>query len=181
MTPMSEIDIYRRLFGERFEELDALLADLPDEALLWAPFETSPWRGSSNPFGLIIAHAVSSTVYLLLRAEWSMGWRDGSTVDGDEGPDEFGPANQRVDYLAKRVQRVHARVDAFLDRVTTSDLDATQPHWENPDRLLSARYDVVHAIEHLSEHIGQAQITRQLWALSQPASRLFQKRRPMAQ
>jgi hypothetical protein len=32
-------------------------------------------------------------------------------------------------------------------------------------RELTARYDIQHAIEHMSQHIGHGQITRQLWAI----------------
>jgi len=36
-------------------------------------------------------------------------------------------------------------------------LDAPDPHTE------SAAWALVHALEHLSEHVGHAQLTRQLW------------------
>src|SRR5690606_28547745 len=103
----SEIATYRRLFAERYQELEALLADLPNEALLWKPFEQSPWQGPCNSLGEIAAHAISSTVYLLRRAEYSLGRREWDTVDGDEGPEEFGPANHDLGYLQARVRRTH--------------------------------------------------------------------------
>jgi hypothetical protein len=31
---------------------------------------------------------------------------------------------------------------------------------------VAARYDVMHALDHLSQHIGHAQLTRQLWAIA---------------
>jgi hypothetical protein len=42
--------------------------------------------------GWLVAHSVSSTVYLLRRAEWIAGRREWPEVDGDEGSQEFGPA-----------------------------------------------------------------------------------------
>ena len=161
----TELDTYRTLLREKYAELDRILDGLPDEALLWRPFEESPWRGAANVLGFIVAHALSSTVYLLARAEWTLGRRAWSDVDGDEGSEEFGLANHQVAYLRERVWRTHATVDAFLGSLSPHDLDASATHPDDPARTLQARYDVVHSIEHLSEHIGQAQITRQLWAL----------------
>lgn len=48
MSETSEIATYRRLLGDKYAEVDELLADLPAEALAWKPFENSPWKGSSN-------------------------------------------------------------------------------------------------------------------------------------
>jgi hypothetical protein len=163
-SPGSEIATYRRLFNEKYSELEQLLDGLPDEALLWKPFENSPWQGPSNEIGRIIAHTVSSTIYLLRRAEWILGRIEWEAVDGDEGREEFGPANHRIEYLRERVQRTHAWVDAFLDSLTPEALEAVRPHPKRP-RDFTVRYDIQHAIEHMSLHIGHGQITRQLWAL----------------
>ena len=168
MTDTSEIGTYRRLFDEKYAELDALLDELPAAALLWQPFEHSPWQGPSAPLGKIIAHAVSSTVYLLRRAEWVLGrieeWKQ---VDGDEGREEFGPANHDPAYLRARVRRSQEFVHGYLDRLGAADLDAARPHARRPELVFTVRYDTVHALEHLSQHIGHAQITRQLWALQE--------------
>lgn len=161
----SEIENYRQLLRYRYEELDQTLEALPDEALLWKPFDDSPWRGPCTPLGALAAHAVSSTVYLLRRAEWVLQRREWRDVDGDEGPEEFGSANHQLAYLRDRLWRTHALADEFLASLSELDADASRPHPADPQRTLSVRYDVVHAIEHLSEHIGQAQLTRQLWAL----------------
>jgi hypothetical protein len=166
VTDTSEIGTYRRLFDEKYAELDALLDGLPAAALLWQPFEQSPWQGPSAPLGKIVAHAVSSTVYLLRRAEWVMGrieeWKQ---VDGDEGREEFGPANHDPAYLRARVRRSQEFVHAFLAGLGAGDLDAARPHPRRPELVFTVRYDVQHAVEHLSQHIGHAQITRQLWEL----------------
>lgn len=161
----SELATYRRLFNDRYAEVEELLADLPAEALLWKPFEQSPWKGEAGQLGWIIAHALSSAIYLVRRAEWTMGKRDWKEVDGDEGRNEFGPANHDPAYLLARVQRTHAQINQMLDSMTAADLDASRPHAKRPELIFTARYDLIHAFEHLSQHIGHAQLTRQLWAL----------------
>jgi hypothetical protein len=160
-----EIAIYRRIFGEKFAELDQVLDDLPAPALLYRPFATSPWQGPAASLGWLVAHAVSSTVYLLRRAEWTLGRIEWQAVDGDEGREEFGPANHDLAYLRARVRRTHDFVDRFLADLAPEDLAGSRPHARRPEVIFTVRYDVQHAFEHMSQHIGHAQLTRQLWAL----------------
>ncbi len=165
MSQSGEIQTYQRLFTEKYREIDDLLVDLPAAALLWKPFEQSSWRGPSGSLGWLIAHSISSTVYLLRRAEWSLERIDWAAVDGDEGSDEFGPANHDPAYLRQRAERSHDFVRTLLDSLSATDLDGGRPHPLRPGGHLSVRYDIQHAIEHMSQHIGHAQLTRQLWAL----------------
>lgn len=160
----SEIATYRRLIDNKYQEIEELLTDLPAAALTWKPFAESPWKGPSGSLGWLIAHGISSTVYLLRRAEWQMGRIEWETVNGDEGDDEFGPANLDPAYLAARAKRSQAWIQTFLDSLSPEDLDKSKFHLHS-GRPLSVRYDIQHAIEHLSQHNGHAQLTRQLWAL----------------
>jgi hypothetical protein len=162
----SEIATYHRMLDEKFAEVAETLADLPAPALLWKPFDESPWKGTSNSLGFTLAHAVSSAVYLLRRAHYAAGRLEWSEVDGDEGRDEFGPANHDPDVFRARVERARALSHELLDRLTPEDLDRSRAHPRQVERHFDARYDVQHAIEHLSQHVGHAQLTRQLWALS---------------
>jgi hypothetical protein len=164
MPDTTEIGTYRRLFAEKYREIEELLADLPAEALVWKPFEQSPWKGPSGSLGWLVAHGISSTVYLLRRAEWQMGQIEWEEVDGDEGNQEFGPANHDPAYLLQRAKRTQACVEGFLDSLDEQALARERAH-PKTGRPLTVRYDVQHAIEHLAQHIGHAQLTRQLWAL----------------
>ena len=86
-------------------------------------------------------------------------------INGDEGDEEFGPANHDPSYLAERAERGQAWVQNFLESLTPEDLEKASPHPKS-GRPLSVRYDIQHAIEHMSQHNGHAQLTRQLWALT---------------
>lgn len=167
MSNTAEITTYRRLIENKYGELAELLADLPGEALLWKPFEQSPWKGPAGSLGWLVAHGVSSTVYLIRRAAWMAGKCAWDEVNGDEGNDEFGPANHEVAYLQARLKRTQTIVTDILDSLSEADLDNSQPFPPRPERTLTVRYDIQHAIEHLSQHIGHAQLTRQLWALKE--------------
>lgn len=165
MADTSEVGTYRRLFAQKYQEIEELLFELPAEALLWKPFEQSPWKGPAGSLGWLIAHTVSSTVYLLRRAEWQMGRIDWEEVDGDEGSEEFSAANHDPAYLRERVGRTHDYVEQFLRQLNAAALDGERAHPAN-NRPLTVRYDVQHAIEHMAQHIGHAQLTRQLWAIA---------------
>lgn len=166
----SGLAVYRRLFDEKYAQMFELLDGLSSQALIWKPFEYSPWQGPSNSLGFIVAHAVSSTVYLLRQVEFCLGRIDWESVDGDEGPQEFGPANHDLFYLRARVQRTHTYVHELLASLTPGDLDASRNHPQRVDQLLSVRYAIGEAIEHMSQHIGHGQLTRQLWALQHTSS-----------
>src|SRR5215213_3325236 len=126
MIASTELLVYRRLFDDKYAGVEQLLQDLPAPALLWKPFEISPWQGPSASVGWLVAHAVSSTVYLLKRAEWTVGRIEWSAVDGDEGSVEFGPANHDPAYLAARCRRTHQYVGEFLAAAAPADLDVSR-------------------------------------------------------
>lgn len=167
MVQTSEIATYLRLLDEKFAEVAELLADLPADALLWKPFETSPWKGAAGQLGWIIGHSISSTVYLLKRAEWVMERIDWKQVAGDEGSEEFSAANHDPAYMRARAQRSQRYVHEMLESLESSDLDRSRPHARRAEVVFTVRYEIQHAIEHMSQHIGHAQMTRQLWALQQ--------------
>lgn len=169
MTDTSEIGTYRRLFADKFAEVEQLLADLPPAALTWKPFESSPWQGAAGSLGWLIAHAISSTVYLLKRAEWTMGRIEWSEVQGDQGKEEFTTANYDPANMRARADAAQSYVQQMLDSLTYAELDASRPHVKRPELVFTARFDIQHAIEHMSQHIGHAQLTRQLWALQDGA------------
>ncbi len=170
LPPTSELGTYCRLFDEKYAEVEELLADLPAAALLWRPFAVSPWKGEAGSLGWLIAHGVSSTVYLLKRAEWTLGRIEWDAVDGDQGREEFGLADHDPAHLLARAGRTREYVHAFLAGLSAADLEGSRPHARRPDRVFTVRYDIVHAIEHLSQHVGHAQLTRQLWALGATTS-----------
>ncbi len=164
MADTSEIGTYRRLFDNKIGEIEQLLADLPAEALTWKPFEQSPWQGPSGSIGWLVAHSISSTIYLLRRAEWQAGRIAWEEINGDEGDEEFSVANHDPAYLRQRAQRAQAWIENFLSSVDEAMLATERAHPKH-GRALTVRMDVQHAIEHMAQHIGHAQLTRQLWAL----------------
>lgn len=161
----TEIDNYRRMFRDLYGQLDEVLDGMDTGTLLFKPFETSPWKGPSGSVGWITAHAVSSTVFLMRMAQFTAGAIGWEGVSGDQGADEFTAANHDPANLRARATETLATVNVILDSLTATDLEAERQHPRRPERQLTTRWCVVHAIDHLSQHIGHAQLTRQLSAL----------------
>lgn len=161
-TPTSELATYRRLFDEKFRQLDQLLAGLSPEGLLWKPFEGEAWGDSCNPVGWIAAHSISSTIFLLRRAEYTLQRREWADVDGDRGAFEFSEEDHDASALQERAQAAQIVVAHFLETLDGDDLDEGGIH-PIAQRPITVRYDIQHAIEHMAQHIGHGQITRQLW------------------
>ena len=159
MTDVTEIGTYRRLFDDKYAELDKILAGMPVEALLWKPAPGDDIAG----LGWLLGHAVSSTVFLLKRAEWVMGRIDWKEIQGDQGKEEFTEANHDSEQMRARARRTQEYVHGFLAGISAGDLDSSRPHAKRPELVFTARFEIQHAIEHLSQHIGHAQLTRQLW------------------
>jgi hypothetical protein len=65
--------------------------------------------------------------------------------------------------MRARARRTQEYVHGFLASLNAGDLDSSRPHAKRPELVFTARFEIQHAIEHLSQHIGHAGITRQLW------------------
>ena len=166
MVQQTEIPVYRRLFDSKYEELNILLEGLPAEALAWKPFTTSPWRGPSSSIGWLVAHSMTATIFLLRRAEWQVDRRAWESVRSDESAEEYQPDSQDTDYLVARLARTQQLVHEILDGFTPQELNGSRPNPDAPDRPFTVRWNIQHAIEHMSQHIGHAHLTRQLWELA---------------
>lgn len=164
----SETGTYRRLFEIRYNQLSELVEGMDDAGLHWKPFESDPSGGTSGSVGWLAAHSISATILLIRRAEWQMGQREWESVQGDEGDHVWTEADT-AQGLSERIARSRVEVEAFLDNLDEAKLGEAREHPER-DLSMSTRMDIVHAIEHLSQHLGHASLTRQLWEIERSAS-----------
>ena len=133
-------------FREQKERYRAVIAGLPREALNWRP------GVDTNSIAVLIAHA------------WGAGqawvWRASETEIERDRAAEFhvvleGP--QLNDLLTHAMEQIAAGLEA-VDPATYTEI-RTSP---GGDRYTVARC-IVHAVEHNQEHLGHAELTRQMW------------------
>jgi hypothetical protein len=160
-----EISILLELYDARFADLVAVLGDLPSEALAWTPFAQSPWQGGAASLGTLIAHALSATIFLVRRAQWAAGQLEWAQVTDDAVREGFDPATHDTAYLHARVLHTQEWLHSTLAGFDAPALEAARANERRPEQVHRARWNLMHALEHLSEHVGHANLTRQLWAL----------------
>ena len=143
------------VFEESIRGLRAAITGLSAEGLNWRPAGTD-----TNPIAVLAVHAMGSTrSWLAVAFGAPLPERDRDaefrTVAG--GPEEL---IEHVDRVVEDCRSLLAGTGAFdpgaqrTSHVRTSSGQA---------EVVSGAWAMLHAVEHLSEHVGHAQLTRQLW------------------
>ena len=145
----------REIIEESIEGIRGAIAGLPADALNWRPAGEG-----TNPIAVLAVHAMHST------RSWLAVATGGPLPDRDRDA-EFRTVVADPRELIEIVDRLAADRRALL---TTEDAFEPGTMRESHLRASSGRAEVVsgawallHAVEHLREHMGHAQLTRQLW------------------
>jgi hypothetical protein len=145
------VDMLRR----NSEELRATVAGLSVEQLNQPPVK------DSSSLAILVEHSVSGTIALVDAAV--TGQMDRARYMGEIRPAAFATNSadekllhtslDRLDALVKRLEQ-NPPTDGYAGHVQY------QPPVDGPPR--TRVWSLIHAIEHLREHVGHAQITRQI-------------------
>jgi uncharacterized damage-inducible protein DinB len=144
---MAAAGLLDRSFGALRTAVEGLTAEQLNSRLM----------DGTNPLAVIVEHALASTTSWISLAV-------GADLPARDRPAEFQVRVEDVtaflaDFDARRTTclRLLAGADAWDgDRVGFA-------RWTSePDEPVSAAWALLHALEHLSEHVGQAELTRQL-------------------
>jgi len=147
----SEIESFRIRFAYEFDRLLETIADLDDEAVNWKP----PVPGA-NSLLVVVTHAVASA------EDHVVGKAAGKTVVRNRDA-EFATTGGSG-HLAARAAEVRRRIDeALVGLEGRLDEDREPPFgkWRGP--RATARDRLIHSISHTAEHVGHAQVTRDLY------------------
>jgi Protein of unknown function (DUF664) len=144
----------REIVEESIEGIRGAISGLPADALNWRP---SP--DSTNPIAVLAVHAMHSTrSWLAVAVGAPLPARD-RDAEFRTVVDDPGELLETVEGLAEDC-RVLLAEDAFEPGVMReSHLRARSGRAE----VVSGAWALLHAVEHLREHMGHAQLTRQLW------------------
>ncbi len=122
---------------------------LPSEALDWVPGQ------DMNSISVLIFHTTGSVRFWI----GDVAAQESSNRDRDA---EFQVRGVGMDVLKKRLADNLDYARTALDKMTLQDLEASRINPSN-EKELTVAWALLHALEHATSHLGQIQITRQLW------------------
>ena len=142
---------YYDLLEGLFREMDTVLEGLSQEGLDWDP------GVDINSVAVLAAHASGSTRFWIaemLRGEGSQRSR----------PDEFATQGVAAWALQEHLSETLSLCRSALAGLTLADLATlrTHPLDSNENRV---SWCLAHALEHFARHLGQMEITRQMWEM----------------
>jgi len=147
----SEIDSFRTRFEYEFDRLLETIADLDEAAVNWKP----PAPGA-NSLLVLVTHAIASA------EEHVVGVAAGMTVVRNRDA-EFVARGAAV-HLAARATEVRGRIAEALSRLEGRlDEEREAPFRRWPATRGTVRDRLVHSVSHTAEHVGHAQLTRDLY------------------
>jgi DinB superfamily len=146
--PDPTIEAAREIFDESVDHLREAIEGLTPEALAWRPAGEE-----SNPITVLAVHGMHSS-------RWWLTIARGLPLPERDRPSEFEAESASDSELLSFVDEMAADCRARLDPGDALDLTASRPLPEGEP--VSAAWALLHALEHLREHVAQAQLTRQL-------------------
>lgn len=136
--------------GELHREIDHALDGLPVDALDWSP------GPEMNSLGVLIVHLTGAERYWI----GDVACQQPSTRDRAA---EFRTLGVDVATLKQRVAEQDAYIRQALETLKVADLEAGRVS-PRDGRPFTVAWALLHALEHTALHVGQIQLTRQMWA-----------------
>ncbi len=136
----------RRIFHDQHNRWREVVTGLDAEALNWKPGE------DTNSLAALVAHTCDAERFLMATAL-------GNTVDRDREA-KFQTVVSEADELLKLIDETEAETADYIDRLNN---DLLMAEHSLPGRAHTGIWWALHALEHSTEHIGQALLTRQMY------------------
>lgn len=142
------------LLEKRHHNILEAIEGLPAEALDWIP------GADMNSISVLITHLTGAERYWI----GDVAAQESSHRDRDA---EFRVHDVGLDFLEKRMTDNIEYARTTLKNFTLDDLHATRK--TRDDDTVTVAWALLHAMEHTTLHLGQIQLTRQLWEQRNPA------------
>ncbi len=140
------------------DDMRTSIEGLPPEAINWKP--PAP---DTNSIAVLTHHSIFST------RQWFSVAVDEPPPERDRDA-EFKVEYDGADSLIEMLEKTAEECLALVSKDRTVDWSAVRNHWDPAqDVQLSAAWALLHALEHLREHIGHISLTRQLWGQRDPS------------
>ncbi len=133
------------------EDIHAAIDGLPTDALNWRPTPED-----SNSIAVLAIHSLTSTrTWLAIAVDEPLPSRNRDA--------EFEATARKPAELLHFVDSATAVCLDLVSKERSVDWSALRRHWaQEQDAQPSAAWALLHALEHLREHVGQISLTRQL-------------------
>ncbi len=144
-----EIEMYCRAISASLSRLISCVEGLNDRAMDWRP--DAP---ETNSLAVLAAHVMGNAEENVVEIAC------GKPVSRDRDA-EFSVKGGSAGTIAGRARQVGARIHEALDRLSAAELDIAHEH---PRRgRITAREALLVAARHAAEHVGQMELTRDLF------------------
>jgi hypothetical protein len=140
----------RSFVDESLDSMRAAIAGASADAL-----NRRPAGDDTNPVAVLVVHAVSST-------RWWLSMALGAPLPERDRPSEFLTTVAGVEELLRVFDPIAADCRSLLSTDVAFDAGAIR---EDPleGEQVTAAWALIHAVEHLREHVAHAELTRQLF------------------
>ena len=123
-----------------------VVTGLDSEGLNWKP------GADTNSIAVLVYHAFDSQRYHLANS---------LDIELERDRDlKFLTKAAGADELLSLIDEVEREANLYLDGMTIDTLSAVV---DRPGRVRTGAWRALHALQHNGEHVGQAELTRQLW------------------
>lgn len=150
--PDPNLQAARAILRTARDDMRSAIEGLPPEAINWRP----PGE-DTNSIAVIVHHAWHST------RQWLHVTVEAPLPDRDRAA-EFEVSYDSADALIAALEQLTEECLALIARDRHIDPGSIRTHWDpNSEIQFNAAWTLMHALEHLGEHVGHVGLTRQLW------------------
>jgi uncharacterized damage-inducible protein DinB len=145
------IEAVRGLVGRSLDAMGRAIDGSPPELLNWRPAGEG-----TNSIAVLAVHAITST-------RWWLSVAITGTVPERDRAQEFRTKISSAEELRSIVDPLSADCRELLTSEEPLELGASRTDPREGGTDTTVAWALIHAIEHLQEHVAHAELTRQVW------------------
>ena len=149
---LKEVQIYLTKLGDLRNQAKALLEGLPPEALDWRPIQ-GEGELATNSLAVMAVHLAGSQTY------WMREIIGRTPIQRDREA-EFAARGVSLADLKARLDTAGKIVEEVLSPLSERQMEEERKFRDKP---ITVRGGILQVIDHVAQHIGHMQLTRQLW------------------
>jgi len=149
---LKEVQIYLTKLGDLRNQAKALLEGLPPEALDWRPIQ-GEGELATNSLAVMAVHLAGSQTY------WMREIIGRTPIQRDREA-EFAAKGVSLADLKARLDASGKIVEEVLSPLSERQMEEERKFRDKP---ITVRGGILQVIDHVAQHIGHMQLTRQLW------------------